>query len=91
MVKFKKKPRPLPKKFVSGDELEVEIIHDDDLKYNIQWYLVQWKGWPKKTDWTWQARDDLLPGSKKLLESYDLAHDISDGTGRRKKARKKRY
>jgi hypothetical protein len=90
MVKFKKKPRPLPKQFTDAGVLEVEIIHDDDFKYKIQWYLVQWRGWPRKQDWTWQSRDDLLPGSEKLLQSYDKLHDITDGTGRRKKKSKKR-
>ena len=89
MVKYKNKPRPLPKKFIEGDELEVEIIHDDDYKYSIQWYLVQWRGWPDKKDWTWQSREDLLPGSIKLLQSYDKTHGIADGTGRRKKSRRR--
>ena len=83
-----KKPRPLPKKFNEGDELEVEIIHDDDNKFRIQWYLVQWRGWPDKKDWTWQSRDDLLPGSKKLLDEYDKSNGIKDGQGRRKKPKK---
>ena len=31
--------------FVDGGVLEVEsieVIHDDEQKYKIQWYLVQW-------------------------------------------------
>eukprot|EP01052_Picozoa_sp_SAG31_P000101 SAG31_NODE_3_length_45830_cov_42.279701_28_plen_748_part_00 len=90
MVKYKNKPRKLPKKFTEGDVLEVDVIHDDDLKYNIQWYLVQWKGWPRKQDWTWQSKDDLLPGSSKLLDEYNSKQGITAGGGRRKKARTRR-
>ena len=77
MVKYKTKPKALPDEFLEGDELEVAVIHDDDHKYRTQWYLVQWKGWPAQKDWTWQSRDDLLPGSKTLLQKYDKEHDIT--------------
>ena len=90
MVKYKHKPKKLPKKFNEGDTLEIETIHDDDFKYNVQWYLVQWKGWPRKQDWTWQAREDLLPGSSKLLAEYDSNHNIHDGKGVKKKTRSKK-
>ena len=70
--------------------LRALVIHDDDNKYKIQWYLVQWKGWPKNKDWTWQSREDLLPGSEKLLQTYDKAHGITDGTGQRKKKKSRR-
>ena len=35
MVKYKHKPKKLPKKFNEGDTLENETIHDDDFKYNV--------------------------------------------------------
>jgi hypothetical protein len=89
MVKFKRKPKKLPKSFSDGDELEVQVIHDDDYKYQTQWYLVQWKGWPTKRDWTWQSRSDLLPGSARLVDAYDKAHGIVDGQGQKKKSRSK--
>ena len=87
MVQYKNRPKKLPKAFTEGDQLEVAIIHDDDFKYNIQWYLVQWAGWPRKQDWTWQSEDDLLPGSKQLLESYKKQKGITGGQGRRRKTR----
>ena len=90
MVKYKKQTRKLPKKFVEGDRLEVLKLHDDDFKYGVQWYLVEWKGWPRRQDWTWQARDDLLVGSEKLLKTYDEVHQIVDGKGEKKKTRKKK-
>ena len=83
------KPKALPDEFMEGDELEVAVIHDDDYKYRTQWYLVQWKGWPAQKDWTWQSRDDLLPGSKTLLQKYDKEHDILRGKGRKKKKSRK--
>ena len=89
MVKFKKKPKKLPKSFSEGDELEVKCIHDDDYKYQQQWYLVEWKGWPSKRDWTWQTRTDLLPGSTQILETYEDAHGIVDGKGQKKKSKSK--
>ena len=89
MVKFKGQTRKLPRAFKEGDKMEVLKLHDDDNKYGVQWYLVEWKGWPRRQDWTWQAREDLLPGSIKLLEKYDNAHGIEEGKGERKRTRRK--
>ena len=66
-----------------GHRYGSEILH------NIQWYLVQWAGWPRKRDWTWQSEDDLLPGSKQLLDTYKQKKDITGGKRHRRKTRQR--
>eukprot|EP01050_Picozoa_sp_SAG11_P007257 SAG11_NODE_597_length_8296_cov_12.606123_9_plen_266_part_00 len=89
LVKLKNKTVKLPKEFFEeGSVYEVQKILNDDYKFRVQWYLVQWKGW-KPSDATWQKRSDLK-GSQRMLNAYDKKHGIVNGVRKEGKSKPKR-
>ena len=36
-------------------------------------YLIQWKGYPKEADWTWEPKTELVKNKmiKKLIDKYE--------------------
>ena len=86
VLKYKGTKRPLPKEFMENSKWEVKEILDDDLKYGTQFYRVRWTA----GDETWEPRENLLPGAKRMLKTYDEGHGIVDGRGKTKRLRKRK-
>ena len=86
VLKYKGTKRPLPKEFMENSKWEVKEILDDDHKFGTQFYRVRWAA----GDETWEPRENLLPGARKMLQKYEDDHDIVDGKGRTKRLRKRK-
>ena len=79
LLKYKGTRRLLPKEFKENSKWEVREILDDDFKYGTQFYRVKWSA----GDETWEPRENLLPGAKRMLKTYDDSHGIVEGRGRK--------
>jgi hypothetical protein len=86
MLKYKGTRKALPKEWIENKKWSVKEILDDDYKYKTQFYKVLWSA----GDETWEPREHLLPGAKKLLDAYEKEHGIVDGKGVSKRLRKRK-
>jgi hypothetical protein len=86
MLKYKGTRKALPKEWIENKKWSVKEILDDDYKYKTQFYKVLWSA----GDETWEPREHLLPGAKKLLDAYEKEHGIIDGKGVSKRLRKRK-
>ena len=54
-------PRPAPPVIVEGDEeYEVDKILDSQMKNSKFQYLVRWKDYPARVDWTWEPESNIM-------------------------------
>ena len=58
------------------DYYEVSRLIRPSIENNIPGYIVRWKYYPKKSDWTWQAREQLLKDIPKIVRQFDKKHKI---------------
>ena len=53
-------PQPAPPVIVKGDEeYEVDEILDSRMRNSKLQYLVCWKDYPARTDWTWELESNI--------------------------------
>ena len=53
-------PRPAPPVIVEGDEeYEVDEILDSQMRNSKLQYLVCWKDYPARVDWTWEPESNI--------------------------------
>ena len=53
-------PRPAPPIIVEGDEeYEVDEILDSRMRNSKLQYLVRWKDYPARVDWTWEPESNI--------------------------------
>src|ERR1700722_10284844 len=61
-----RKPDPPPPINVEGEEeYEVEELMDSKVVHGKIKYLVKWKGYPDKADWTWEPEEKILEDNRK--------------------------
>ena len=73
-----KKPDPPPPIIVEGEEeYEVEELMDSKVVRGKIKYLVKWKGYPDKVDWTWEPEEKILEDNRKEF------HEKHSGAPRR--------
>lgn len=64
---------PLAEKVIQGKPTQYNVFKIRDkrtLNRKIQ-YQVQWKGYPKEKDWTWENRSDLIIDIPSLIKEYE--------------------
>ena len=71
-------PKPTPPIIVEGEEeYEIDELMDSRLSQGKLQYLVKWKDYPNRVDWTWE------PESKILLENKEEFHEKHPSAPRR--------
>jgi hypothetical protein len=71
------KRRQLPARFTKDLEYEVSRNLDHDFKFDIQFYLVAFKGHSEVYDEQWLSRDALMENAAKTVLDYEKKHRIS--------------
>src|SRR6202041_635818 len=72
------KQDPPPPIIVEGEEeYEVEELMDSKVVHGKIKYLVKWKGYPDKADWTWEPEEKILEDNRKEF------HEKHSGAPRR--------
>ena len=72
-----KQPDPPPPIIVEGfKEYEIEELMDSRLQHGKLQYLIKWKGYSNRTDWTWE------PENKILQDNHDEFYEKHPGAPR---------
>ena len=62
----------IPAKNETEEKYIVHKIKDKKTEKGTVFYLVQWKKYPKKIDWTWQSKNQLLEdGLIDYIQQYE--------------------
>ena len=58
-------PKPAPPIIVKGEEeYEIDELMDSRLSRGKLQYLVKWKDYPNRVDWTWEPESKILPENR---------------------------
>ena len=64
-------PRPAPPVIVEGDkEYEVDKILDSQMKNSKFQYLVRWKDYPARVDWTWEPESNIMHAPEAIKDFH---------------------
>jgi len=58
-----------PQVIETSNEYESEVIHDSAFRDSVVQYLIQWKDYPNKRDWTWEPYEHVQTAPN-LLEEF---------------------
>jgi hypothetical protein len=72
-------------------EYEVSRILDHDFKFDIQFFLVAFKGYSKVYDQQWLSRDAMVENAAKTMLDYEKKHRISADEPVSKKIRRRKF
>ena len=64
-------PRPAPPVVIEGDEeYEVNEILDSRMRGSKLQYLVRWKDYPTRVDWTWEPESNIMHAPEAIKDFH---------------------